>query len=119
ARDVHSWDQGLRRLALGAFMTGERSGDLRALPLGDEAYLPLELDRDDQVPAAALAVAARSLIADARFAQSARLTLPEWSTFLAAWVEAHVGAAGPTQERELAHVLGVLRGLGERALGGM
>ncbi|HEX4404138.1 MAG TPA: exodeoxyribonuclease V subunit gamma, partial [Polyangia bacterium] len=38
--DRFNWDQGLRRLALGAFLAGRRSGDERAFDAGDERYLP-------------------------------------------------------------------------------
>ncbi|MBS2030451.1 MAG: exodeoxyribonuclease V subunit gamma [Deltaproteobacteria bacterium] len=116
--DHYNWDQGLRRLALGAFLTGERSGDRRALELDGARYLPEELGRDLQGPAAQLAMAVRALIADARFARKQELTLPEWAAFLSAQVQAHLVATNPQEERELAHVLGELRRLGELELGG-
>ena len=115
--DLYNWDQGLRRLALGAFLTGERSGDVRALELGDARYLPEELGRDEQASAGRLAMAVRALVADARFARKQALTLPEWAAFLSAQVEAHLAATNPQEERELAHVLGELRRLGELDLG--
>lgn len=121
-RDVFNWDQGLRRLALGAFMTGDRSGEERPFALGEEHYLPEEHDRSRQAAAARLCMAARSLIADARFARGATLPLADWATFLAALVESHLQPADAAQEQELAQVLAALRGLaqvdlGERAVG--
>ena len=42
-RDVFNWDQGLRRLALGAFMSGDASGEGRPFDAGGEAYVPYEV----------------------------------------------------------------------------
>jgi exodeoxyribonuclease V gamma subunit len=117
AHDVFNWDQGLRRLALGAFMSGERSGEPRPLQLGEDAYLPEEHDRGSQVAAARLAMGARSLIADARFAREAQLSPRDWATFLCALCEAHLEPGDAAEERELSQVISALRGLGELDLG--
>jgi exodeoxyribonuclease V gamma subunit len=82
-RDLLNWDQGLRRLCLGAVMTGPRAGDERPVRFGDQDYLPADLPPDAQGSALDFALLARSLIADARFAAgrdgAPRLRpLPEW-----------------------------------------
>ena len=83
-RDVFNWDQGLRRLALGKWLSGERSGDQRLYAAGGQRYLPEELAADAQDDATRFALLVRSLLADARHARGARLSLPDWMAFLRA-----------------------------------
>ena len=56
-------------------MTGSSS-------LDDADYLPYDQPADALADAARLLVLVRSLVADARFARSAQLTMTEWSDFL-------------------------------------
>jgi exodeoxyribonuclease V gamma subunit len=85
-RDLYTWDQGLRRLALGAFMLGERSGEQAAVTLDGNQYLPVETAPDERAGALSLAMLVRSLIADARFAAgidgAAQRPLREWLAFI-------------------------------------
>jgi exodeoxyribonuclease V gamma subunit len=67
--DRVSWEQGLTRLALGAFMSGPRSGEERPITIGGEPLLPAELPASAEPAARALAALARGLI---DFAQAAR-----------------------------------------------
>ena len=69
ARDRTSWDQGLRRLALGAFLTGPRGGEERPFVLDREAVLPVDLPAAMEPAARALGVVARELCAFARAAR--------------------------------------------------
>ncbi len=117
-RDVLNWDQGLRRLALGAFMAGARGDDAQTLKLGEEVYLPEEVDRGNQPHAVHLAMAVRSLLADARFARKEAHSLPEWARFMAALVEAHLAPANEFEARELERCLGAVRSLAEVDLDG-
>ncbi len=93
-RDVFNWDQGLRRLVLGRFASGPRSGADRPIampgPRGPEGYLPAELAPDFRDEADALGLLARSLLGDVRFAREARLTLAEWIRFVHALLDAYV-----------------------------
>lgn len=82
-RDLFHWDQGLRRLVLGGFMTGPRCGDDRGFRLGDSEWLPHDEPVESQADAARLLLLVRSLVADARFARTARLTFTEWSAYFA------------------------------------
>lgn len=117
-RDALNWDQGLRRLALGAFMAGERGEGAHPLRLGEEVYLPEEVDRGSQPHAVQLAMAVRSLMADARFARTERRTLPEWARFMAALVEAHLAPSTELEEAELERCLSAVRALAEVDVGG-
>jgi exodeoxyribonuclease V gamma subunit len=72
-RDGLSWDQGLRRLAVGAFLSGRRSGERRPFALPGEPFegeplLAADLPPALEPAARALGILARELIAYARAA---------------------------------------------------
>jgi len=94
-RDLLTWDQGLRRLALGAFMLGERSGDETPVSLGQDQYLPVETAPDDRAAALGFALLVRSLIADARFAAGKdgplERPLHEWLDFIRGMLATYLG----------------------------
>jgi exodeoxyribonuclease V gamma subunit len=98
AKDLFNWDQGLHRLALGAFMAGQRSGDERAVKLSQQEYLPEDFTADQLGDAARLVLLVRSMTADARFARDAKLTLTQWSDFLGGLIRAYLGAASSADE---------------------
>jgi exodeoxyribonuclease V gamma subunit len=100
-RDLFHWEQALRRLVSGAFMTGTAHGTERSFELDGSEYLPYELPADALADAARLLLLARSLVADARFARTARLSLTEWSDFFLAMVRAYLGAASDPEQRAL------------------
>ncbi|HVS01584.1 MAG TPA: exodeoxyribonuclease V subunit gamma [Thermoanaerobaculia bacterium] len=79
--DLLSWDQGIKRLALGAFMTGEPSGDSRLVTLAGQQYLPAEPGAVELGGAARFGLLARSLLADARALREERRTLEQWTAF--------------------------------------
>jgi exodeoxyribonuclease V gamma subunit len=109
--DLYNWDQGLRRLVLGAFMAGERSGAAVVVPLGDHEYLPEELPAGDLEHTGALLLLLRSLIADARTARTARLTLGEWATFIGAMLSTYLVPAHRAEVSELSRCLKVVNRL--------
>jgi exodeoxyribonuclease V gamma subunit len=117
-RDILNWDQGLRRLALGAFMAGDASDEPRPFELGQESYVPFEVGSSDLRDAAGVGLLVRSLLADARFAREAELTMPEWSDFLRALVATYVAPDGAAEEEQLARCLRQVRALGEVDTGG-
>ncbi len=111
-RDFVNWDQAVRRLALGAFLTGEASGDPRAMELGDERYFPEETGADEG--GVVLAAVLRSLLADARYARNARLPLTEWSRFVGGLFRGYLEARTPREEAELRRCLAAAEALGDR-----
>jgi len=119
-RDLFHWEQGLRRLVLGTFLTGPRCGDDRAFPLDGADLLPQDEPVEAQADAARLLLLVRSLVADARFARSARLTLKEWSEFLARLIDAYLAADtdDDAERHALADCLGVVHGLKRCDVGG-
>ena len=117
-REAFHWDQGMRRLVLGAFMTGPRHGDDRVFRLEDAEYLPYDIPADGVADAARLLVLVRSLVADARFARSARLTMTEWSEFLVRVVSAYLAADSDTEQRALSQCLQKIQGLRDLDIAG-
>lgn len=112
------WEQGLRRLALGAFMAGAASNHDAIARLADRTYLPEELAADEQPAAATFALLARSLIADARWLRTQRRPLASWAEVLDALVVAYLGARGDRGTAELARVRGALTSLADLDLDG-
>jgi exodeoxyribonuclease V gamma subunit len=97
--DLYHWDQALRRMALGMFMTGERSGDQRLARTDDGRYLPLELGQDEAESMMRLVRLARAMIADALALGAARLTLGEWSRVLTAYISRYLREGDAEAER--------------------
>lgn len=110
--DILNWDQGCRRLALGAFLSADA-----AVELDGRRYLPEEVPGGQLASAGAFQLLARSLIADARFAREARLPLREWVAFLRALVSSYVIPVGDDERQVLDRCLGELGELASRPLG--
>ncbi|MBI4510400.1 MAG: exodeoxyribonuclease V subunit gamma [Deltaproteobacteria bacterium] len=116
-RDLYNWDQGMRRAALGVFMTGESSGDERAFSLGGERYFPDEQPLSAHENAGWLILLVRSLIADSRHARSARLTLSEWAHFLQSFLGAYLAPQDEEEQRALLRCQHALGQIGSHAFG--
>jgi exodeoxyribonuclease V gamma subunit len=115
-RDLLIWDQGFRRLALGALMTGPRAGDERPVSFGDQQYLPADLPPDSQRSALDFALLARSLIADARFAAGRdgaprKRPLPEWLELIRGLLASYLVPADDAEDALLARCLRALEEL--------
>jgi exodeoxyribonuclease V gamma subunit len=98
-RDAFHWEQGLRRLVLGTFLTGPRCGSEQGFLLDGADLLPHDEPVEAQADAARLLVLVRALVADARYARDTRLTLSAWSEFLARIIGAYL-AADPDADSE-------------------
>ena len=101
-REVFHWQQGLRRLVLGAFMTSPASGDDRPFRIGELEYVPFDQPADALPDTGRLLLLVQSLVADVRFAQSAHVTLTEWSTFFAGLINTYLAADSDPEQRALA-----------------
>ncbi len=96
------WEQGIRRLALGAFMLGDRPGaPAPGVQVGAHALVPEEVSADQAASAATLALLARSLIADARYLAGASLPLARWADVLGALLAAYLHAGDDRARRDL------------------
>ncbi|MFU8795504.1 MAG: hypothetical protein ACNA7Z_09035, partial [Dethiobacteria bacterium] len=111
--DVINWDQGIKRLALGAFLTGEKSGDSRIFETAERRWLPEEITGEEMTNAARFGLLARSLLADARFIREKKLTLSEWSAFFIKVVETYLTADQSADERDRLRLIHSLAGLGK------
>lgn len=81
-RDLYTFGQGARRLALGAFLEGGGETPAPILTLDGQPYLSHALSPGQQGSAAQFLLLVRSLTGDLRFARDAQLSLTEWSIFL-------------------------------------
>ncbi len=98
--DLFNWDQALKRLALGVFMTGRPNGDSRFFAASDgREFLPHEAAQDEVAAVAGMVRIARSLLSDACEIRSRKLTLGEWARILADLVFAYVRVTDPIDER--------------------
>jgi exodeoxyribonuclease V gamma subunit len=122
-RDLFTWDQGLRRLVLGALVDTHGTDEADSMVIGGEAYLPgPPLDSANE-ECLGLGLLVRSLIADARFASGGEKTaerlLGEWLDFIRALVESYLvldqdDVAGSAV---IAHFLAGLEDLADTGLG--
>ena len=115
--DILNWDQGLRRLAVGAFMSGDASGERRPWTIAGDAYVPLEVTGTDLRDAATFGLLVRSLLADARFAREAQMTTSKWAAFLATLVQTYVLPPTDGDADELARCLRRIRSIAEVDIG--
>ncbi len=88
-RGQFHWDQGVRRLALGAFMVGDRSerGPVR---IADLVVEPEEVRPEQQASAATYALLVRSLCADAEWLARHEAPLARWAEILVGLVDTYL-----------------------------
>jgi exodeoxyribonuclease V gamma subunit len=93
-RDLYSWDQGLRRLALGALVDAANPDGPGPLSLGEESYLPGPPIGTDDSTRLGFGLLARSLLADARFAwrrdRPPERSLRQWLDFITGMVKSYL-----------------------------
>jgi exodeoxyribonuclease V gamma subunit len=114
--DVFNWDQGISRLALGAFMTGEKSGDLSYFEIKDSQKLVEEVTTGAGA-AAKFGLLARSLLADARFVTGSKMTLTEWAAFFTAQVDTYMNVDNSSDENDRLRLIRALNKLETMDLG--
>ncbi len=115
-RDLCNWDQGVKRLALGAFLSGRQSGEERVYESAGERYLPEETPAGSLASAAGFAALIRSLIEDARFCRGRVLPMPDWIRFFQALFLAYFVPQSEEDERALMRCLGAAQALEELGL---
>jgi exodeoxyribonuclease V gamma subunit len=98
------WDQGVRRLALGAFMVGERAqrGPVHLGP--DVTLAPEEVRPDQQASAATYALIVRSLAADAAWLSQHEAPLAEWADIFARLVDVYLAPRDEEAKRDIERV---------------
>ena len=111
------WDQGVRRLALGAFMVGERA-QRGAAKIASFEVAPEELRPDQQASAATYALVVRSLCSDAGWLASLEAPLTRWAEVFAGLVDEYLAARDDDAKRDLERVRAMLAGLARLDLDG-
>jgi exodeoxyribonuclease V gamma subunit len=111
-RDLYNWDQGMLRLMLGAFMSGDRSGDDRIFVARGHEYLPHEQALDRLGSIAELVALVRSLIADARRLVREKMPLSDWAELIGVFVTTYLEPTSDQDERDLFRCLSRIRDLG-------
>jgi exodeoxyribonuclease V gamma subunit len=121
-RDVFNWDQGCKRLALGWFAQGPRSGAEDPVELPgpgrdplDNSYFPAEVSSDLRPDVEGLALLMRSLLADVQFARIARMSVSEWMRYVRAVMAAYVMPLTPDDEAARLRIFAALDQLGSQA----
>lgn len=112
-KDLLSWDQGLKRLALGAFL--EESAPFS---LGGSDYLPEPLAADELSSAALFTALVRALIGEAREARSGPRTLTEWSRHYTRLVTTYLEKTDENDEMLIAQARRALGQLADLDLSG-
>jgi exodeoxyribonuclease V gamma subunit len=111
------WDQGVRRLALGGFMVGERAGR-GAARIASLEVAPEELRPEQQASAATYALIVRSLCADAEWLAALEAPLARWADVLAGLVDAYLAPRDDDAARDLERVRALLAGIAQVDLDG-
>ncbi len=104
------WDQGVRRLALGAFMVGERGARGPARIAGADVA-PEELRPDQHASAATYALLVRSLCADAAWLAVHEAPLRGWAEVFAALIDQYLAPRDDDARRDLERLRAMLAGL--------
>lgn len=118
-RDVFNWDQALRRLVLGAFVTGEKAGDPRPVSLSTGLWMPFETPADALGEVGRLVALARCLIADARELRRTSLSVKHWAALFARLFTRYLTAQRVDDELALSRALASLEALGAADLEGV
>ena len=124
--DLFNWDQGMNRLALGAFLDVDDDGPGEPVEIGGRRYLPESLSMSEMPSASALNTAVTSLLDDARWLRNQNperdegdgYTLEQWAEILGEMVDTYiVGArvAGRDMGDDMADISRIKKALGELA----
>jgi len=108
--DLLSWAQGLRRMALGSFLSGDEVFDLEGA-----RYLPEELSAE---MVGSFGVLVSTLLSHLEDARRSLRTTAAWGASLGELVEALIVPRTAAEERELETCLRTLRGISELELDG-
>ncbi|HLL24884.1 MAG TPA: hypothetical protein VK427_22275, partial [Kofleriaceae bacterium] len=111
------WDQGVRRLALGAFMVGER-GQRGPATIGTVVCAPEEVRPDQQASAATYALIVRSLSADAAWLAQHEAPLAVWADIFARLVDTYLAARDEEAKRDIERVRTMLSAIADLDIDG-
>ncbi|MFU8804421.1 MAG: exodeoxyribonuclease V subunit gamma, partial [Bradymonadaceae bacterium] len=118
--DVYNWDQGMRRLTLGTFLSGARSGEDKLFRVGLSDYEPLEIPGSSAGESARFMMLASSLIADARWLASDNETehrsAARWSEIVVSYLQTYLSIAdGDDDAYEYTTILRLARNIADNS----
>ena len=109
------WDQGVRRLALGAYMT---AGEGKPVTIGGVDVVPEEVRPEQQASAATYALLVRSLCADAAWLAEHDAPLADWAEIFVGLVDAYIWRGSDDTAREVERVRKMLAAIAHVDLDG-
>lgn len=113
------WDQGVRRLALGAFMLGGHETRERGpAKIGELEVAPEEVRPEKHASAATYALLVRSLCADMAWLSTHEANLSDWATVFVQLVDVYLARRGDEGARDLERVRAMLAGIAHVDLDG-
>ena len=107
------WDQGVQRLALGAFMRGDTPATI-----GEHTVMPEDVRPEQHASAATYALLVRSLCADTAWLAQHQATLTEWADILVALVDCYIARDSDDARRDVERVRSMLAALAHVDLDG-
>lgn len=110
-KDLYNWDQGLKRLVLGAFMSTEAD---QSVMIGADHYVPHEHGATDVAVSARFVRLARDLIGTSREFRQRKNSLVEWYDAVIALIQKHLVPANDEDERDHVRVMEQLNDLRNR-----
>ncbi len=117
-RDIYHWDQGLKRLVLGAFLKGERSGDDHIYQIGDQTWLPYESSIGSISDVSQFVHLARKLIMDCLQNQQEKRPLKDWAKYFLRLMNTYIIPKSPSDEQVMSRCIEVLDELAQADLEG-
>jgi len=113
---IHHWDQGLRRLAQGVFLAGERSGVESVFETKDEMWIPHETPADAAADVSRLVSLARRLMDDARQCLKAEMPVAEWAALFVHLIQTYVVTDDLAEETAMGKCTTAFERLGQNDL---
>ena len=89
-KDLFNWKQGFQRLALGAFMVGERTGNGELFDIDGKFIAPWEMPEDEIDSASHFLALSKSLLADCSWLLEQKLTMKAWARLLVEFLDTYI-----------------------------
>ncbi len=115
--DVLNWSQGIKRLALGSFMSGEKSGDGRVFETDTGRWIVEESAGSGIGAASQFGLLSRSLLTDARYIRKAEMPLSRWAALFRSQAEKYLHAESSADSADHLRIIKTLSELENMDLG--
>ncbi len=116
-KELFHWEQGIERIALGAFMAGERSDTEKLLHFGGRSIAPFEIPEDKIESAAQFSILARSLIEDAKWVRSLEADSARWAEIFIAFVNTYLTATSDWEQNSIERIRQALASIAKDSTG--